>query len=83
MVHGILKIEKMLNAVKRYVKENWGSPFIVAFALMLPVAAFLLPTNFFLSAYSIAIYAFYALVVGVILQFVCFVNYKKSMMGKA
>ena len=81
MVHGILKIEKMLTAVRRYVMENWGSPFIAAFALILVIAAYLLPTN--LAAYSIAIYAFYALVIGVILQLVCFVKYKKSMMGKA
>jgi len=80
MVHAIF-IGKMLNAVRRYVMENWGSPFVVAFAMMLTIAAFLLPTN--LAAYSIAIYAFYSLVIGVILQFVCFVKYKKSMMDTA
>ena len=53
---------------KGYLKENWGSPFIVGFILLLIVAAVFLSAGFSSLADNVAVYAFYALVVGVVLQ---------------
>jgi hypothetical protein len=63
--------------VKGYVKENWGSPFVVSFIFLLLSAAVLLSVNMSYWAEQIAVYAYYALVVGVALQVVCYVKYKK------
>ncbi len=64
--------------VKDYVKENWGSPFIVGFILLLLSAATLLSLDASYWAEQIAVYAYYALVIGVVLQIVCYLKYKKN-----
>jgi hypothetical protein len=61
--------------VKGYVKENWGSPFIAGFMLLLIIAAFSLSVGWSSLADTMAVYAFYALVGGVVLQLVCFLKY--------
>lgn len=71
-------IKKITVKVKEYVKENWGSPFIVGFILLLLTAAFCLSANLFSSAGIIAEYAYFALVVGVALQLVCFLKYTRK-----
>jgi hypothetical protein len=63
--------------VKVYVKENWGAPFIVSFIALLMVAAVSLLMNLAVLADEVAVYAYYALVVGVVLQLVCFLKYGK------
>ena len=63
--------------VKGYVRENWGSPFVVCFMILLLSAAVLLSLNISYWAEQIAIYAYYALVIGVALQIGCYVKYKK------
>jgi hypothetical protein len=70
--------EKIYVKVKRYLRENWGSPFIVAFMLLLLSAAVYLSSGLSSLANAIAIYAYYALVAGVILQFVSFLKYRKK-----
>jgi len=60
-----------------FVKENWGSPFIVAFMVLLAGAAFLLYAGLPYQANTIASYAFCAIVVGFVLQFVGFLRQKK------
>lgn len=62
--------------LKGYVEENWGAPFIVAFMLLLMVAAASLSMSLSSLADAVAVYAFYALVVGVVLQVVCFLKYR-------
>jgi len=62
--------------VKGYVYENWGSPFIAGFMLLLIVAAVSLSTGLSSLADTVAIYAFYALVAGVFLQLVSFLKYR-------
>lgn len=62
--------------LKRYVKENWGAPFIVVFMLLLMVAAVSLSMSLSSLADAIAVYAFYALVAGVVLQLACFLKYR-------
>jgi low affinity Fe/Cu permease len=57
----------MIN-LKNYVKENWGSPFIVGFMLLLIVAAISLSAGLSSFANTFALYAYYALAAGVFLQ---------------
>jgi heme/copper-type cytochrome/quinol oxidase subunit 4 len=64
--------------VKAYTRENWGAPFIVGFMLLLLVAAVSLSIGFAALADGVAIAAYYALVVGVVLQLVCFLKYNKK-----
>ncbi len=72
---------KVTNKVKDYVKENWGSPFIVGFMLLLIVAAVSLSVGLSSLANTVATYAYYALVAGVILQFASFIKYRKKSGG--
>ena len=60
-------LKKIIVKVNRYVKENWGSPFIFGFILLLVGAAISLSAGLSF-ADNIAVYAYYALVVGVFLQ---------------
>ena len=62
--------------VKGYVRENWGSPFIVGFMLLLVVAAVSLSAGFASLADTVAVYAYYALVAGVFLQLASFLKYR-------
>ena len=64
--------------VKAYTRENWGAPFIVGFMLLLMVAAVSLSMGLAVLTNEVAVYAYYALVVGVVLQLVCFFNYGKK-----
>jgi hypothetical protein len=68
---------KVPSRVKGYVKENWGAPFIVSFMALLMVAAVSLLVDLVVLADEVAVYAYYALVVGVVLQLVCFLKYGK------
>jgi hypothetical protein len=61
--------------VKRYVRENWGAPFIVAFMVFLVVAAVSMATGLDALADDVALYAYYALIGGVVLQLVCFLKF--------
>jgi hypothetical protein len=73
---------KIVYGTKRYVTENWGSPFIAAFMLFLVGAAISLSLNFSDFANSISVFAFCALVIGVILQVFCFLKFKKGSKGE-
>jgi heme/copper-type cytochrome/quinol oxidase subunit 4 len=70
-------VSKVSAGVKEYVKENWGAPFIVGFMVLLMVAAVFLLMDFAVLANEVAVYAYYALVVGVVLQLVCFLKCRK------
>jgi hypothetical protein len=67
----------LLAKVKGYVKENWGSPFIVAFIVLLVTAALSLasghPANYAEGSFadSLGTAAFFVLAVGVVLQIIC------------
>ena len=65
------------SRVKGYVKEDWGAPFIVGFMALLMVAAVSLLMDLVVLADEVAVYAYYALVVGVVLQLICFLKYRK------
>jgi hypothetical protein len=59
----------------KYFKENWGSPFIFAFITMLMAAAGYLAVGLEAVANEIAVYAYYSLIIGVVLQFICYLKY--------
>jgi hypothetical protein len=63
--------------IKANIEKNWGSPFIVAFILLLVVVDSALFTGLFSLADTVAVYAYYALVAGVVLQLVCFLKYRR------
>jgi len=64
-------------SVKGYVRENWGAPYIVGFMVLLMSAAASLVMGLGSLADLLAIYAYYFLVAGVVLQLVCFLKYRK------
>lgn len=68
--------------LKIYVKENWGSPFIVGFLIFLVIAAVSLSISLPAIANSVSIYAYYALVAGIFLQLVCFMKYRKKRLNE-
>jgi hypothetical protein len=71
-------LDKISVKLKGHVKKNWGSPFIVGFILLLVGAAVCLSEGLPSLADGIAVYAYYALIAGVILQLVCFVKYREK-----
>src|SRR3972149_201331 len=66
--------KQISTGIKIYTRENWGAPFIVSFMLLLSGAAVTLSLGLSALANEVAIYAYYALVVGIVLQLVCFLR---------
>jgi hypothetical protein len=64
---------RVLSKARGYLRENWGAPFVIGFMLLLVVAAVSLAIG--LDFLANEVYAFYALVAGVVLQFACFLKY--------
>jgi hypothetical protein len=62
--------------IKRYVRDDWGVPFIAGFIVLLLVAAILLSAGWATMAELVADVAYFALVAGVILQIICFTRVK-------
>jgi len=61
-----------------YLLENWGAPFIIAFMILLMTAAIYLAIRNEAMANLLAEYAYYALVIGVILQLASYIKYERS-----
>jgi hypothetical protein len=70
--------DQIFYRASNYVKENWGSPFIAAFMLLLISTVISTSSGLLSLADNIAIYAFYTLVIGVTLQLVCYLKYGKK-----
>ena len=70
-------VKEFLLKIKVYFRENWGAPFILGFMLLLMVAAASLLMSLDILANGVAVSAYYALVIGVVLQLVCFLKYAK------
>ena len=68
--------DKIMHKVKGYVRENWGSPFIVGFMLLLISAAVSLSAGLSSLADTVAVYAYYALVAGFFLQLASYLKYR-------
>jgi hypothetical protein len=70
-------VKKVSAGVRGYVRENWGAPFVVGFMALLTLAAVCLLMDFAVLANEVAVYAYFALVIGVLLQLICFLIYDK------
>jgi hypothetical protein len=68
----------MLDQIKRYFRSNPGTLFIIAFQALLVSAAALLVSGNSSMADEIAIYAFYALVIGIVIQIVIAVREERK-----
>ena len=65
-----------INVAKliQYFKENWGSPFVLGFMILLMTAAAYLAMGQEAVANDLAVYAYYSLVAGVALQLAAFIR---------
>jgi hypothetical protein len=67
-----------MPGLARYLRTNWGAPFILAFIVLLVASAGLLSAGRSGTANNVAVYAFYALVLGVVLQVASYVTFGES-----
>ena len=58
--------------IKIYLLKNLGAPFIIGFQVLILICAFFLTQRNWVMADKIGIYAYYMLVIGVILQLISF-----------
>jgi hypothetical protein len=65
-------VRRFLVWAREYLRENWGAPFVLVFMGLLLTAAVCLVSGLEWWANEVAVYAYYSLVVGVVLQLVCF-----------
>lgn len=74
----VLKLKLRIKASwLKYFRKNLGAPFIISFqALLLVCAGLLIHGNSGL-ANEVAVYAYYLLVIGVVLQLASFLKYGK------
>jgi len=71
-------IAQVSPKIKEYFKDNPGVPFVIGFQLLLVVSAGLLIQGSSATANEVAIYAYYLLVIGVVLQLFSFVRHRKE-----
>ncbi len=69
--------------IKGTIKQNWGFPLIGGFIVLLLIAAVSLSVGFTPLAEAIAVYAYYALAAGVILQLASYLKNKDKNNGGA
>jgi hypothetical protein len=67
-----------LLKVKKYFRENLGAPFVIGFQMLLLVCASLLIMDSSMLANEVAVYAYYLLVIGVVLQLFSFLRHRKG-----
>ena len=72
------KWRKHKSRIVSYLKKNPGALFIISFQIMLVTCAILMASGNETAANELAIYAFYALVIGVILQFAAFLKHDRE-----
>jgi len=68
---------KLRRRIENYLKENWGAPFIIVFMILLIIAAGYLAIGNEGFANDIAVYAYYSLVIGVVLQLASYIKYER------
>ena len=71
----LMKIPINISRIVRYFRQNFGAPFVIFFQLLLLVCVVLLIRGFPNLANEVAIYAYYSLVIGVVLQLVSFLRH--------
>ena len=70
--------KKMVANLKRFSIKNWGFPFISMFLILLIASAVLLAASLAYVADITATLAYFFLLVGVILQIICFSKNSKT-----
>jgi len=73
---------KATRKIKQYFRDNPGAVFIIGFQLLLVVCAGLLIQGSSVMANEVATYAYFLLVVGVILQFIVYIMHRDDLDGK-
>ncbi len=71
-------LKRLLAFLAGSIKQNWGAPFIALFILLLIVTAAASSMGLVSLADSVTIDAYYVLIAGVVLQFFCFIKYRKK-----
>jgi len=79
----MFSIRQFLPRAKRYFRENLGAPFIIGFQLLLLVCAGLLIRGNSVIANEVAVYAYFLLVIGVVLQLIAYVRHGNVMEKKS
>jgi len=69
---------KVPPKIKKYFKDNPGAPLVIGFQLLLVLCAVLLIQGSSAIANKVAIYAYFLLVVGVVLQFIAYVRHRNN-----
>jgi hypothetical protein len=69
-----LKIKFDLLETRRYLRENWGAPFIVLSQMLLLSGGYLLIQGDSALANAIAMYAYFSLLIGITLQLISFLK---------
>jgi hypothetical protein len=70
-------LNKILLALKGFVRLNWGAPFIVLFLLFLIGTGVCSSIGLSSVADALSIFAYYLLIAGIALQFFCLLKYRK------
>ena len=73
-----VKLPKRLSLVLKYLRKNWGAPFVIGFQVLLLSCAWLLIQGYTSLANEVAIHAYYLLVIGVVLQLVSYLKCGKG-----
>ncbi|MEM2351488.1 MAG: hypothetical protein QXT26_03685 [Thermoproteota archaeon] len=68
-------------SVLRYFRDNLGAPFIIVFMILLIACAVLLAVKSERLAEELAVYAYYLLVIGVVLQLASFIMEERGKAG--
>jgi len=71
----IARIRILMKRLRSYFRENWGAPAIICFMALLLAAALFLAGGMEELANAIAVYAYYFLVAGVVLQIICYIKF--------
>jgi len=67
-----------VSQMVKYFRQNPGALFIIVFQLLLSACAILLIGGYSSLADDVAVYAYYSLVVGVLLQLVSFIKHREK-----
>lgn len=76
-------VKRFIPKVRRYLRENPGAGFVLGFQILLLACAGLLLIGNSMLANEVGIYAYYLLVIGVILQLISFLRHKEESVRKS
>jgi len=77
------EINVWVPKIKKYFKNNPGAPFIIGFQLLLLVCVGLLIQGNLVIANEVAVYAYFSLVIGVVLQLIAYLRHGNMMEKKS